>query len=80
MITHVDISKEDLRSLIDTGKVTFAGNTSLKIYGLLSCNSGRRMKKENRVFFKDEEEAWREGFRPCGSCMRAAYLEWKRRS
>lgn len=80
MIAHVNISKEDLRSLIDTEKVTFAGNTSLKIYGLLSCTSGRRMKKENRVFFKDEEEAWREGFRPCGGCMRAAYLEWKRRS
>ncbi|MCG8327386.1 MAG: hypothetical protein MI974_06860 [Chitinophagales bacterium] len=35
------------------------------------------MKKENRVFFTDEKEAIKSGYRPCGHCMRTAYLNWK---
>ena len=54
-----------------------AGNLSLKIYGTLSCKSGKRMKKENRVFFKNEAEAIELGFRPCGHCLRAEYVRWK---
>jgi methylphosphotriester-DNA--protein-cysteine methyltransferase len=35
------------------------------------------MKKENRIFFISEEEAIRQGFRPCGHCMRQEYKKWK---
>lgn len=52
------------------GEINFAGNAKLKIYGTLHCKSGKRMKKEHRVFFKDEAEAINVGFRPCGNCMR----------
>ncbi|MCF2493313.1 hypothetical protein NFI80_06605 [Dyadobacter chenhuakuii] len=31
----------------------------------------------NRVFFNSEKEAMSQGFRPCGHCMREAYLRWK---
>ncbi|HEY1202931.1 MAG TPA: Ada metal-binding domain-containing protein [Niastella sp.] len=48
-----------------------------KIYGTLSCASGKRMKAENRVFFQNEAEAIAAGYRPCGHCMRKKYLEWK---
>lgn len=52
MISHTEISRERLQTLIQRGEITFAGNRNLKVYGLLTCVSGKRMKKENRVFFK----------------------------
>jgi methylphosphotriester-DNA--protein-cysteine methyltransferase len=54
-----------------------AGNQRLKIYGTLACSSGKRMKKENRIFFKSEEEAIQAGYRPCGHCLNEKYLVWK---
>lgn len=65
-----------VRSLIRSGNITMAGNAKLKIVGLLSCKSGKRMKPVNRVFFKDIKEAVDAGFRPCGHCMINAYKEW----
>lgn len=76
MIEHSGISPARLQSLIRSGKITLAGNQSLKIYGLLSCPSGKRMKKENRVFFKTEREAKQLGYRPCGNCLRNKYTKW----
>jgi methylphosphotriester-DNA--protein-cysteine methyltransferase len=70
MIPHSDITVDELRGLLESGAVTLAGNRKLKIYGLLTCGSGKRMKKENRVFFADQQEALRAGYRPCGNCMR----------
>lgn len=54
-----------------------------RIYGRLDCASAvRHLAKghyaAHRVFFKDEETAIAAGFRPCGVCMREAYLAWKR--
>jgi methylphosphotriester-DNA--protein-cysteine methyltransferase len=34
------------------------------------------MKKENRVFFCFEKEAIKEGYRPCGNCMKSKYKKW----
>ena len=59
--------------LVRSGAVQLAGNKRLKIYGKLTCSSGKRMKMENRVFFSDETEAKQLGYRPCGHCMRAEY-------
>lgn len=75
MIDHLQV--KSLFRLIRAGKIRYAGNKRLKIYGTLHCSSGKRMKKENRVFFTNEKEAARLGFRPCGHCMRASYLQWK---
>jgi methylphosphotriester-DNA--protein-cysteine methyltransferase len=66
-----------LKQLIDEGRIGFAGNKKLKIYGTLNCSSGKRMKPRNRVFFSSETEAEHNNYRPCGHCMRAAYLRWK---
>jgi methylphosphotriester-DNA--protein-cysteine methyltransferase len=83
MIRHLDLGdaafkrSRRLKNLIDEGKIQFAGNWKLKIYGTLSCSSGKRMKVENRVFFKSAIEAMDEGYRPCGHCMREEYLHWK---
>ena len=83
MILHSDLGdsafkrSRQLKLLIDKGKVHLAGNRKLKIYGTLTCNSGKRMKTGNRVFFQSEQEAKEVGYRPCGHCMHTAYLEWK---
>jgi DNA/RNA endonuclease YhcR with UshA esterase domain len=71
MISHSTISANFLRGQIKIGKIRLAGNKKLKIYGTLHCKSGKRMKKENRVFFESEDEAIKLGYRPCGHCVRA---------
>lgn len=76
MIKHADISNNDLRKKIKQKEICFAGNMKLKIYGTLQCQSGKRMKQENRVFFASENEAVKTGFRPCGHCMKIKYKKW----
>jgi methylphosphotriester-DNA--protein-cysteine methyltransferase len=77
MIQHDKISDLDLRNKIKKGEICFGGNLKLKIYGTLKCASGKRMKRENRVFFLSEIEANKNGFRPCGHCMKTNYQKWK---
>lgn len=66
-----------VRSLIHKGIINFAGNKKLKIFGLLNCNSGKRMNADNRVFFETETEAGLHGYRPCAHCMKEKYELWK---
>lgn len=83
MIKHIDLGNtvfqrsKKLKELIDNGEILFGGNKKLKIYGTLNCPSGKRMKTESRLFFESEQEAEDLGYRPCGHCMRGAYLQWK---
>lgn len=77
MIRHGEISGNDLRSKIKQEEIRFGGNRKLKIYGTLHCASGKRMKRENRVFFITEEEAVQNNYRPCGHCMKEQYQKWK---
>lgn len=66
--------------MIRNKEITLGGNYGLKIYGSLHCSSGKRLKKENRVFFSSTDEAEEMGFRPCGHCMKEAYKKWKHAS
>ncbi len=77
MIDHTEISDIELKKKIKQQDVSFGGNKQLKIYGTLNCTSGKRMKKENRVFFRSERQAVKNGYRPCGHCMSAQYKTWK---
>jgi methylphosphotriester-DNA--protein-cysteine methyltransferase len=77
MIRHSEIGDRDLRREIRRKKLCWGGNLKLKIYGNLSCASGKRMKKANRDFFSTWEEARQNGYRPCGNCMKDQYLKWK---
>ena len=77
MIQHSKICDSDLLRKIKNGEICFGGNQKLKIYGTLRCSSGKRMKRENRVFFSSDEEAKQNGFRPCGHCMKTEYQNWK---
>ena len=76
MIKHLDINDFDLRRKIKLNEICFGGNIKLNIYGTLQCKSGKRLKKENRVFFASENEAIENGFRPCGHCMKTKYKKW----
>ena len=77
MIKHIDISDAELRKQIREKHIRWGGNRMLKIYGRIGCQSGKRMKRENRVFFTTENEAISNGFRPCGHCMKMEYRKWK---
>lgn len=77
MIQHSELADKDLRNLIKSHKIELGGNRNLKIFGTLNCTSGKRMKRENRVFFTSKTEAIENGFRPCGRCLIEAYKKWK---
>ena len=77
MMAHCSLTDSELHSGIRKQSIIFGGNKKLRIYGLLRCASGKRMKKENRVFFATEVMAVAAGFRPCGHCMKAQYRFWK---
>lgn len=77
MIDHSEINNRELLKKIKQKEIYFGGNKKLKIYGTLNCASGKRMKKENRVFFISEKEALENGYRPCGNCLRKKYKIWK---
>lgn len=84
MIHHVypgenpEERKRVIAALIRKGEITLGGYRKTKIYGLLRCAAGKRMKAVNRVFFKDEAEALANGYRPCARCMREQYNQWRR--
>jgi methylphosphotriester-DNA--protein-cysteine methyltransferase len=77
MIRHSDITDAELRKLIRSGKIQFGGNQRLKIFGKLSCSSGKNMKRKNRIFFESMQETASLSFRPCGHCMKKEYEAWK---
>lgn len=77
MISHVEINPQALLQKIRKQEIVLGGNHKLKIYGTLNCASGKRMSKQNRVFFVSKNEAISEGFRPCGHCLRPDYQKWK---
>jgi hypothetical protein len=78
MIDHSHADGPQIRILIRKGVISLAGNRRLKIFGLLSCASGKRMSRSNRVFFQFDFEATANGYRPCGHCLHEEYREWLR--
>ncbi len=77
MIKHIEIKDTVLHQKIKQQEILYGRNRKLKIYGTLHCKSGKRMKKENRVFFNSAQQAKAQGYRPCGHCLRTAYKKWK---
>ncbi|MCF3108788.1 metal-binding protein [Niabella sp. CC-SYL272] len=69
--------RKEIRSLIRSGHIRLGGYKKARIFGLLSCSSGKKMKVVNRVFFADETEAFAAGYRPCGHCLPEKYKKWK---
>jgi len=70
------------KSYLAAEKGLFGGHKGSKIYGRLDCPSALRWIAKGhylhqRVFFKDEATARAAGYRPCATCMPAAYKAWK---
>jgi methylphosphotriester-DNA--protein-cysteine methyltransferase len=76
VLHHTSIPAKELRAKIKRKEITMGGNRKLKIYGHLSCVSGRRMNKQTRVFFHTETEALQKGYRPCAKCLSKKYQQW----
>jgi len=77
MISHTTINADHLRKKIRDHEICLGGNRRLLIYGKLNCRSGKKIKKDNRVFFECEVEAIEYGYRPCGRCLQEQYKKWK---
>ena len=80
MLFHTDMTDQALMTRMRRREITFAGHRIARIYGRLSCKSGKRMGRAMRVFFTSEEEAISYGLRPCGHCMPLAYRQWRSES
>ena len=76
MIRHNTIDDNEVLKAIKTGLIRFGGHRKQRIYGTLTCKSGKRMKRQNRVFFKNRKDAISNGYRPCGNCMKETYIKW----
>lgn len=50
MFYHTKITTAELYNKIRNKEICFGGNSKLKIFGTLHCKSGKRLKKEKRVF------------------------------
>lgn len=50
MFSHNSLSNHGLVEKIRRKEITMGGNRKLKIYGLLSCRSGKRTKKQTGCF------------------------------
>lgn len=62
MLFHNQLTDRQVRQFIRQGQIVFGGHRKLKIYGTLRCGSGRRMKRDNRVFFQSQHKHWTQGF------------------
>jgi hypothetical protein len=63
-------------------KGSWGGNRGSRIYGRMDCPAALRAianggYTSQRVFFADEATAVAAGYRPCGTCCRGRYEEWK---
>lgn len=75
----------DGKPFLSPEKGKFGGNRSTKVYGRMDCPAALRALNldsrdvyiKNRVFFPDEATALAAGFRPCGTCLRERYKQWK---
>lgn len=80
--TSYTLMGPDLVPYESTMPGTVGGHRGSRIYGRLDCPSALRALAaggyvRHRVFFADESTAVAAGFRPCGVCMREAYLSWR---
>ncbi len=62
---------------------TLGGHRRRRVYGRLDCPTALSLirrgmfRVDQRVFFATEADAVAAGYRPCGSCLRDGYREWR---
>jgi O-6-methylguanine DNA methyltransferase len=68
LLRREGVPVEELEELARKG-VRYIGSRTTNIYCFPTCRDARRIREENRVAFRDEEDAARKGFRPCKRCQ-----------
>ncbi|HUP49647.1 MAG TPA: methylated-DNA--[protein]-cysteine S-methyltransferase [Thermoanaerobaculia bacterium] len=71
LLEREGVPVEELDELARHG-VRFIASTTTKIFCVPTCRDARRIRDENRVPFRDAEEALKKGFRACRRCLPAA--------
>jgi hypothetical protein len=79
---HYTLTGADGRPYASPTPGRWGGHRRDKIYGRLNCASALRAIAAggyvaDRVFFADEATAVAAGYRPCATCCRDRYREWK---
>ena len=46
----------------------YCGNKNSKIYHKISCNSAKKTREENKVYFNSPEDCQNAGYKPCKIC------------
>jgi O-6-methylguanine DNA methyltransferase len=59
----------DALEALDREGVRYIGSKTTKIVCFPTCRDARRIREENRVPFRAEDEALKKGFRPCLRCQ-----------
>lgn len=55
MIRHKRIDDSEVLKVIKSALIRYGGKRKQKIYGTLTCKSGKRMKRKTVYFFKTEK-------------------------
>ena len=76
IIRYNTIDDTELLKAIKSSLIRYGGRRKHRIYGTLACESGKRMKWQNRVSFENRKDAISNGYRPCGNCMKETYIKW----
>jgi methylphosphotriester-DNA--protein-cysteine methyltransferase len=65
ILFHVSYSQDQIAP---ANEYKYVGNIKSKIYHKLKCRSAKKLKSKNCMYFKDKEEAEKQGFIPCKVC------------
>lgn len=71
LLRREGVPVEQLDELARRG-VRYIGSRTTNIFCFPTCSHARRIHEENRVPFRDEQDAARKGFRPCKRCQPVA--------
>jgi len=61
-------TSSELRDSFEDGEYLYIGSKNSDKYHLPDCTSAKKIKKENRVYFRDVWEAREAGYSPCKAC------------
>lgn len=71
LLEREGVAVDELDELARRG-VRYIGSKTTKIFCFPTCRDAKRIRKENRVGFRNEDDADAKGFRPCLRCRPAA--------
>lgn len=71
LLSREGVAVEELDEQARTG-IRYIGSRTTHIFCVPTCRDARRIREENRVAFRGEDQAAEKGFRPCRRCQPVA--------